>query len=167
MYKYETVGDAYITASNLLKRDRRHRETGLAMAVTLVRVVGDLVVDLPDGGGRRGLSARVGLHTGPVAAGLVGLKRNVLTLVGDTLNVASRMESNGKPGCVQATEECWRGLPDEVKGLFEATSVEAKGKGTLRAYLLDVDAHRDALASLGLDLMADPGTWEAINAARK
>lgn len=80
--RQETVGDAYLVASNLLRHDKRHRLTALTMAVTLINVVRDVRVTLPDGTCKQ-LEARCGLHTGPVAAGVVGLKRSVRLLRGN------------------------------------------------------------------------------------
>ena len=64
-----------------------------------------------------------------MAAGVLGRKRRVMNLVGDTVNVASRMESSGLPGCVQSTMEFWQGLPNHVEGLFGDRVEEVKARG--------------------------------------
>ena len=82
-----------------------------------------------------GLNIRIGIHTGPVAAGVIGRKKFSYDLWGDTVNVASRMESQGIPGEIQVTES----VHAEVHGGFELEprgSLQVKGKGPLSVYLL-------------------------------
>ena len=81
------------------------------------------------------LDLRVGLHTGPVVAGVIGKNKFIYDLWGDTVNVAARMESHGKPGCIQVTETTEALLRDrfhcEPRG-----EVEVKGRGRMPTYLL-------------------------------
>ena len=161
-YKYETVGDAYITASNLGREDAGHRLTALRMGVTLARVVAGTVLEAGGAGGAVRLRARVGLHTGDVAAGVLGARRSVMTLVGDAMNTASRMESQSLPGHVQASGAFWAGLPAGVRGLFYPREVAVKGKGPMRTYVLDVEGQREACAAHGLDLTASPAVWGRV-----
>jgi len=160
VHKYETVGDAYIVAGNLVKSDPRHRETALIMGVTLINVVRATVLSLPTG--QVHLQARVGLHTGPVAAGVLGLKRRVMSLVGDTMNVASRMESNSLPLHITTTKAFWEGLPERFKGLFTKRVIDVKGKGIMETYLLDVVGRDSELTRLGLNLVGDHRRWEKV-----
>ena len=64
-----------------------------------------------------------------VAAGVLGLKRTVMTLVGDTLNTASRMESNSLPSHVQATEDVWLNFPEQYQELFTRWGGAGAGRG--------------------------------------
>jgi class 3 adenylate cyclase len=81
------------------------------------------------------LSIRIGINTGPVIAGIIGRKKFIYDLWGDTVNIASRMESHGIPGCIQVTEETYKRL--RGKFLFEERrSVKVKGKGWMNCYLL-------------------------------
>lgn len=96
--QHETIGDAYITASNLQRRERnKGTVSALSTAVTLIQVVRDLEFLMEDGTTVT-MEARVGLHTGDVAAGVVGQKRKLMSLVGDTM--VSRAE--GSAGGQQA-----------------------------------------------------------------
>lgn len=78
------VGDAYISAFNLVRRDDDHPLSSIRMGCAIVRVVSCMYVRIPGEDPIR-LSARVGVHCGPAAGGILGTKRSVLQLVGDTL----------------------------------------------------------------------------------
>ena len=81
------------------------------------------------------LRLRIGIAAGPVVAGIIGLKKFSYDLWGDTVNVASRMESFGIPGEIQATREVYHLL--RHKYLFEQRGlIEVKGKGQMLVYLL-------------------------------
>ena len=78
---------------------------------------------------------RIGFHTGPVVAGVIGTKKFIYDLWGDTVNVASRMESHGLPGHIQVTETTYQVLRHQY--LFRKRGqVEIKGRGQMLTYLL-------------------------------
>ena len=79
--QYETVGDAYVVAVNLQRPEPQHPLVALRIAVSMVALAAQ--VDKADGSGK--LKIRVGMHTGPVAGGVIGTRRTLLTLCGDTL----------------------------------------------------------------------------------
>jgi class 3 adenylate cyclase len=81
------------------------------------------------------LQVRIGIHTGPVVAGVIGQKKFSYDLWGDTVNTASRMESHGIVGGIQVTAETFQRLENEYH--FEQRGLIAvKGKGELTTYLL-------------------------------
>ena len=78
---------------------------------------------------------RIGIHTGPVVAGVIGMKKFAYDLWGDTVNVASRMESQGMPGRIQVTKATYERLKDKYS--FERRgAIAVKGKGEMITYWL-------------------------------
>jgi class 3 adenylate cyclase len=128
--KIKTVGDAYMVVAGLPDPRADHVEAAadmaLAMQAELARVCTTLGLEL---------TIRVGMHSGPVIAGVIGRRKFIYDLWGDTVNTASRMESSGLPGRIQVTEAVYERLRSAYD--FEARGdVEVKGKGRLRTYLL-------------------------------
>ena len=81
---------------------------------------------------------RVGVHTGPVVAGIVGVKKFQYDIWGDTVNTASRMESSGEVGKVNISETTWQKLKDHTQFRFENRGkVTAKGKGEMEMYFVE------------------------------
>ena len=80
---------------------------------------------------------RVGIHTGPVVAGIVGVKKFQYDIWGDTVNTASRMESSGAVGKVNISETTYNLLKDDPEFVFESRGkVEAKGKGKVEMFFV-------------------------------
>ena len=80
-------------------------------------------------------NVRIGIHTGPAVAGVIGTRKFAYDVWGDTVNTASRMESHGIPGEIQVSEDTYKLLKD--KFTFEDRgAVEIKGKGRMYTYLL-------------------------------
>jgi class 3 adenylate cyclase len=81
------------------------------------------------------MKLRVGINSGPVVAGVIGKSKYIYDLWGDTVNLASRMESGGLPDMIQVTRPVYEKLKD--KFVFEARGeIEVKGKGSVEAWLL-------------------------------
>ena len=81
----------------------------------------------------RPVQLRIGIHTGPVIAGVIGLRKFVYDIWGDSVNTASRMESHGVPGKIQCSKDTYLLLKEEF--LFSKRGeIEIKGKGNLETY---------------------------------
>jgi adenylate cyclase len=128
--KIKTIGDCYMAVSGLPAPRPDHVEAAAEMAL-------DLREELAGRDSPRGepLLLRIGIHTGPVMAGVIGTQKFAYDLWGDTVNVASRMESHGVGGAIQVTESTYERLRERY--VFEERgAVEIKGRGPMRTYFL-------------------------------
>jgi adenylate cyclase len=134
--KIKTIGDAYMAAGGLpVPMDGSVKNTVLA-ALEMQRFIKERKVH-KDALGEPAFEMRVGIHTGPVVAGIVGVKKFQYDIWGDTVNVASRMESGGVVGQVNISESTYRLLKDDPRfGFSPRGKVEAKGKGELEMFIV-------------------------------
>ncbi|XP_078240328.1 atrial natriuretic peptide receptor 2 isoform X3 [Pogona vitticeps] len=135
VYKVETIGDAYMVVSGLpVRNGKLHAHEIVRMALALLEAVKTFRIRHRS---NEQLHLRVGIHSGPVCAGVVGLKMPRYCLFGDTVNTASRMESNGEALKIHVSSST-KEILDEF-GCFELElrgDVEMKGKGKMRTYWL-------------------------------
>jgi len=128
--KIKTIGDAYMAAAGLPLPQPDHAERAARMALGMVEKLDALRPEL-----RADLHLRVGVHCGPVVAGVIGSTKYAYDLWGDTVNVASRLESHGSPGRVHVSEDFRRALPATFE-CEERGPIEVKGKGTMSTFWL-------------------------------
>jgi adenylate cyclase len=128
--KVKTIGDAYMAVGGVPVSYANHAgavaDMALAMQAAIRRF--SLVGNMP-------LQLRIGINTGTVVAGVIGIKKFSYDLWGDTVNVASRMESQGQPGKIQVTEATYQRLHHQFQ-FTPAQEIEIKGKGPMRTYYL-------------------------------
>lgn len=128
--KIKTIGDAYMLVGGLPSPRPDHAEAVANMALDMTTRVQELNsgYDVP-------LQVRIGIHTGPVVAGIIGHKKFTYDLWGDTVNTASRMESHGIPGRVQISEATYQRLRDRF-AVEKRSPIRVKGKGEMTTYFL-------------------------------
>ena len=129
--KIKTIGDGYLVASGVPHPRDDHALAAVQCSLDLLKYVRELGqrLALP-------LQLRVGIHSGPLVAGVIGKSRIAYDLWGDTVNTASRMESHGVPGRIQISEATYALVKSEVK-VEDRGLLEIKGKGSMRAFLVD------------------------------
>lgn len=128
--KIKTIGDAYMVVGGLPLPQPDHAQAIAEMALDMQAAIGEFKT----ADGTR-LSIRIGISTGPVVAGVIGIKKFIYDLWGDTVNIASRMESQGLPGHIQVTEVTYQSLRHTYR-LEKRGTIEVKGKGEMATYFL-------------------------------
>jgi class 3 adenylate cyclase len=126
--KIKTIGDAYMVVGGLVADPVDHAERVAELGLDILSEVREIT-------GEYALDLRVGMHTGPAVAGVIGIKKFIYDVWGDTVNTASRLESHGVPGRIQVT----RGAYERLRGRFAFEprgEVELKGKGRVETWLL-------------------------------
>ena len=152
VYKVETIGDCYVAVAGLPEPRADH-------AVVMARFARDCMyhfhmltnqLEIALGPETGDLDLRVGLHSGPVTAGVLRGDRARFQLFGDTMNTASRMESNGAPRRIQVSQETATLLQQAGKGHWirkREDLITAKGKGQMQTYWMEVKGGTRSMAS--------------------
>ncbi|MCC5918534.1 MAG: tetratricopeptide repeat protein [Cryomorphaceae bacterium] len=141
--KIKTIGDAYMAAGGLPSPNRTHAadvvKAGLEMAAFVeLGKANKIKQNLPF------FEIRVGVHTGPVVAGIVGIKKFSYDIWGDTVNTAARMESSGAVGRVNVSQSTYEQIKDNPQFVFEKRGqINAKGKGLLEMWFVQLRSQQN------------------------
>jgi adenylate cyclase len=128
--KIKTIGDAYMVAAGIPEAQSNHADRIASLAPRMLGAVSAIAeaTELK-------LEARIGIHTGSITAGVIGTHKFVYDVWGDTVNTASRMESQSLPGRIQVSAATRAALGDRFK-LERRGIIEVKGKGIMETYFL-------------------------------
>ena len=128
--KIKTIGDAYMVVGGLPIPRKDHAEAIARMALDMLTALQAFNYDHD-----RNFSIRIGIHSGPVVAGVIGIKKFIYDLWGDTVNIASRMESHGIAGQIQVSDATYLLLKERFH-LQTRGKIAIKGRGEMTTHIL-------------------------------
>jgi len=129
--RIKTIGDAYLAVSGMPERNPQHAENMARAAMEIRQFVGER-----NGNSDIQWKIRIGIHSGRVVGGIVGVKKYIYDVFGDTINTTSRMESNSEPMRINVSGTTYELLKDNFR-FTPREPMEIKGKGTMQMYFLD------------------------------
>jgi len=132
--KIKTIGDAYMCAGGLHHNKADHAHKMVLAAFEIAEFVEETKNDMA--ASERTFDIRIGINTGPVVAGVVGTKKFAYDIWGDTVNVASRMESMSEPGKINISENTYAFVKDAYTCEYRG-EIEVKNRGALKMYFVN------------------------------
>lgn len=147
--KIKTIGDSYFAAGGLTQP---RGDDYLAKTVEMAYDMLETIAEVGDG-----LTLRIGIHAGPVVAGVIGMHKFTYDLWGDSVNVASRMESHGVPGRIQVSEAVRDRLAERLT-FEDRGTIDIKNRGQMRTFLAEERPERRALPDV-LSRPVEPPGW--------
>lgn len=133
--KIKTIGDSYMCAGGLPVVNNTHPGDVVSAAILMQRFMNQLK-DERSASGKPSFEMRIGIHTGPVIAGVVGTKKYQYDIWGDTVNIASRLESCSEPGKINISQTTWERIKDRYSATYRG-KVEARNKGFIDMYFVE------------------------------
>lgn len=133
--KIKTIGDSYMCVGGLPLANKSHAEDIINFALEIQKyMTGHLQQQKSEG--KELFKLRIGIHTGPVVAGIVGVKKFSYDIWGDTVNIASRMQSSGEAGKINISFSTYELVKEKFSCAFRG-KIEAKNKGMIDMYFLE------------------------------
>ena len=145
--KIKTIGDAYLAVSGLPTQNKNHAKNAVNAGIEILEFIKKRRNESANA-----LEIRIGIHSGAVIAGIVGVKKFAYDIWGDTVNTAARMEQNGVAGMLNISESTF----NQINAIFSCEyrgKIETKGKGPLDMYLVKIDDSSSIY--VGMDESAD------------
>ena len=130
--KIKTIGDAYLAACGLPLADPKHAENVVNAAIEIATFMRERHAMMGD----KTFQIRIGVHSGSVVAGIVGVKKFAYDIWGDTVNTAARMEQNSATGRINISETTYTLVKDKFSCTYRG-ELEAKNKGMMKMYFVD------------------------------
>ena len=130
--KIKTMGDAYMVASGVPKPDKSHAMKMVQLGFRML----DCINSIPEIDGHR-ISMRIGVHSGPAVAGVIGKKKFIYDLWGDAVNTACRMESHGVKDAIHISSDTAKLLDRTLFDLYDREPIQIKGKGIMQTFLVE------------------------------
>jgi len=127
--KIKTIGDAYLAVGGLPTADPKHAENTVRAAIEINQFMQDRIAKLSN----TTFEVRIGVHSGGLVAGIVGVKKFAYDIWGDTVNTAARMEQSCEPGKINISQTTYELVKDKINCTYRG-EIEAKGKGQLKMY---------------------------------
>jgi len=133
--KIKTIGDAYLAVAGLPAADIGHAEKTVRAAIEMNEFMQDRIAKLGD----RTFGVRIGVHSGSVVAGIVGVKKFAYDIWGDTVNTAARMEQNSEAGKINISQSTYQLVKDKFACEYRG-EIEAKNKGRMKMYFVSTNS---------------------------
>ncbi len=135
--KIKTIGDAYMAAGGMANADENTPKNVVLAGLEMQAFIAQRAIENQQAQ-KPYFEMRLGIHAGPIVAGIVGVKKFQYDIWGDTVNTASRMESNGVVGKVNISETFYELIKDDPRFSFEYRgNISAKGKGEINMYFVE------------------------------